>query len=72
MHAAAQRAYALGKGIIAIKVFGGGALTSDPEAALQYALKLPYAHSLVVGMRSVEEIKENVRRADESLPPSGK
>jgi uncharacterized protein len=57
---ALQRAHAAGKGIYAMKVLGGGNLAADPAAAIGYAASLPYVHSLCIGMRSLDEIEQNV------------
>ena len=61
MMAAAEKAFKLGKGIVAMKVMGCGTLAHDPKAAISFAAKLPYVHSLCIGMRNVSEIDENVR-----------
>jgi len=60
MLAAARRASELGKGVVAMKVLGGGTL-ANPEAAIAFAARLPYLHSLCIGMRSPKEIEDNVR-----------
>lgn len=61
MMAAAEKAYKLGKGIVAMKVMGCGTLAHDPEEAISFVSRLPYVHSLCIGMRSVAEIDQNVR-----------
>jgi aryl-alcohol dehydrogenase-like predicted oxidoreductase len=61
MMSAAEKAYKLGKGIVAMKVMGCGTLAHDPKAAISFVAKLPYVHSLCIGMRSVAEIDQNVR-----------
>jgi len=61
MMAAAEKAFKLGKGIVAMKVMGCGTLAHDPEAAISFVTKLPYVHSLCIGMRTRAEIDQNVR-----------
>jgi aryl-alcohol dehydrogenase-like predicted oxidoreductase len=58
---AARRAREMGKGIVAMKVMGGGTLAADPRAAIISAVRLPYVHSLCIGMRSAREIGEDAR-----------
>lgn len=60
MKLAAQNAHQAGKGIIAMKVLGFGALASQPRAAIEHVACLPYVDSLVIGMRSPAEIDGNV------------
>jgi aryl-alcohol dehydrogenase-like predicted oxidoreductase len=61
MMAAAEKAFKLGKGIVAMKVMGCGTLAHDPRAAISFVAKLPYVRSLCIGMRNAAEIDENVR-----------
>jgi aryl-alcohol dehydrogenase-like predicted oxidoreductase len=61
MLAAARLAWESGKGVVAMKVLGCGTLASDPAAAIAFADRLPYVHSLCIGMRSVREIDEDAR-----------
>ena len=58
---AAQRAWEVGKGVVAMKVLGCGALAVDAKAAISFAARLPYVHSLCIGMRHLREIEDNVR-----------
>jgi aryl-alcohol dehydrogenase-like predicted oxidoreductase len=60
MMSAAEKAFKLGKGIVAMKVMGCGTLAHDPEAAISFVAKLPYVHSLCIGMRTQAEIDQNV------------
>jgi aryl-alcohol dehydrogenase-like predicted oxidoreductase len=57
---ALERAHAAGKGIYAMKVMGCGALASDPAQAIGFATRLPYVHSLCIGMRSLDEVRCNL------------
>lgn len=62
---AVGRAWERGKGIVAMKVMGCGALAGDPAAAMAYAAGQPHVHSLCIGMRNGEQIAENVRLLNE-------
>jgi aryl-alcohol dehydrogenase-like predicted oxidoreductase len=64
---AAERAAAHGKGLIAMKVMGAGVLANDPASAIAYAARLPYVHSLVIGMRNVAEVEQNLDLIGSSL-----
>lgn len=46
-----------GAGIYSMKPLGGGHLISQREEALSYALSLPYAHSVALGMQSLAEVE---------------
>ncbi len=61
MLAAARRAWQMGKGVLAMKVMGCGALAADPGAAFSFASRLPYIHSLCIGMRNLKDVQDNVR-----------
>jgi aryl-alcohol dehydrogenase-like predicted oxidoreductase len=61
MMAAAEKAFNVGKGIVAMKVMGCGTFADDPEAAISFVVRLPYVHSLCIGMRSLSAIDQNVR-----------
>ena len=49
-----------GLGVFLMKTLGAGSLFRKAEDCLNYALSLPYAHSIAIGMQSVEEIDANV------------
>jgi len=53
-------AHEKGMGIFLMKTLGGGTLFRKAEQCLQYARSLPYAHSIAIGMQSVNEIDANV------------
>ena len=61
MMQAAEKAWLLGKGIIAMKVMGCGMLAHDPDTAIRFVDGLPFVHSLCIGMRSLDEIEQNVQ-----------
>ncbi len=60
-----ERAHAAGKGIYAMKVLGAGALASDPAEAIRFAARLPYVHSLCIGMRNLGEVRHNLALLEE-------
>lgn len=67
MEEALRSVYLAGKGVYLMKVLARGKLAGELEEALGYALRFPYAHSVCVGMRTVQELKANVsiaRRMD--------
>jgi len=66
---ALERAHTAGKGIYAMKVLGCGALASDPAEAIAFAARLPYVHSLCIGMRSLEEVRRNLALLGGARPP---
>ena len=51
----------LGIGIYAMKVFGGGHLTSDPEKAVEFVQRVPGIQAMALGMSSREEVDYNLR-----------
>ncbi|MFN2134042.1 MAG: aldo/keto reductase [Anaerolineae bacterium] len=57
---ATRQAWERGKGIVAMKVMGCGSLADHSEEAISYVVRLPYVHSLCIGMRSWAEVQENV------------
>lgn len=68
MAAAIQKCIAAGKGIFAMKAFGGGNLTGTYQKALNYVRDLG-THSIMVGMGKKEEIDDLVAYAQGTLPP---
>lgn len=50
----------LGIGIYAMKVFGGGHLTREPEKALQFIRNIPGIQAMALGMSSREEVDYNL------------
>jgi len=61
MKVAAEKASDIGKGIIAMKVMGLGALAHQPREAIEHVANLPYVHSLCIGMRNRAEIDQNAQ-----------
>jgi len=56
---AVKRAYEEGKGIVNIKILAYGGLTV--REGLEYALSLPFVHSVCLGIRTIEELEEDVK-----------
>ncbi|MBS7610110.1 aldo/keto reductase [Candidatus Bathyarchaeota archaeon] len=59
--------YEAGKGVYIMKTLGRGILSKGLRDALDYVLKIPYAHSVTVGITRIEELEEDVRIAQEVL-----
>lgn len=60
MEKAIQTAYENGKGVYAMKALGGGNLIGCKQQAFSYILSFPYTHSIAVGMKSYDEVIENI------------
>jgi aryl-alcohol dehydrogenase-like predicted oxidoreductase len=63
-----ERVFGAKKGITLMKTLAQGGLTKTPEMvreAIRFNLSLPYAHSVCVGVNSVEEVEFAVRVAAE-------
>ena len=56
---AVEKAYENGKGVICMKILAYGNLTV--REGLEYALSLPYVHSVCLGMRTIGEVEEDVK-----------
>jgi len=65
MAEAIKQAYIHGKGIFAMKIFGGGNLLSNFRQALEFIFGFPYLHSVAIGMQSTFEIDYNIRCFEE-------
>jgi predicted aldo/keto reductase-like oxidoreductase len=61
MERATRRIYEAGKAVYIMKVLGRGKLAANIESALNYVYKLPYVHSVSIGMKSLDELETNVR-----------
>lgn len=59
---AIKLAHSKGKGIIAMKVLGGGAppFVKNYKSALKSVYQLDFVDSIVVGVRSLDEVKKNI------------
>ncbi|HEY9062487.1 MAG TPA: aldo/keto reductase [Pseudobacteroides sp.] len=60
MLAAVRKAFEAGKGIYSMKPLGGGNLLRSFDECLEFVLKLPFIHSIALGMQSLEEVRMNV------------
>jgi aryl-alcohol dehydrogenase-like predicted oxidoreductase len=58
-----QRCYDAGTAICLMKTLAAGDLVHDYAAAIRYNLSLPCAHSVCVGINSVQELEEDVAAA---------
>ncbi|AET66652.1 putative oxidoreductase of aldo/keto reductase family [Desulfosporosinus orientis DSM 765] len=60
----------IGIGIYAMKVFGGGHLTHDPEKAIEFIRSISGVQSMALGMSSREEVDYNLLLLSEKeIPP---
>lgn len=59
---AVKGAWECGKGVYSMKSLGGGNLLNSYEASMDFVLRLPYVHSIAVGMQSVDEVEMNICR----------
>ncbi len=64
-----RRAYALGKGVFAMKPLGGGHLIHKRREALQYVMGEPSIQAVAVGMQSEAEVKYNCTLFSGMEPP---
>ncbi len=62
MERAVEKAHQAGKGILAMKILGGGNLLNRVDACFDYALGLPTLDAIALGMQSVEEVDYNVAK----------
>jgi aryl-alcohol dehydrogenase-like predicted oxidoreductase len=60
MLAAVKKAYDAKKGIYSMKPLGGGNLLKKFDECMDFVLKLPYIHSVALGMQSLDEVEMNV------------
>lgn len=60
MEQAIAEAHQAGMGVYTMKPLGGGNLFRQADRCLQYAFDFPYAHSVAVGMQSIDEVQANL------------
>lgn len=60
MQTAVWQAHTAGIGVFSMKALGGGNLFRRAEECLEYALSLPYVHSVAVGMQGKSEVDANI------------
>jgi aryl-alcohol dehydrogenase-like predicted oxidoreductase len=68
MSAAIRETHSAGKGVYAMKIFGGGNLLNDYAKCLKYVADKPYFDSIAIGMQSKKEIDMNIDALDGNLP----
>lgn len=61
MLAAVEKAYRAGKGIYAMKAFGGGNLLGQIDLAAAFIRQVPWVHSIAVGIKTPEELAMDIR-----------
>lgn len=69
MLAAIAEAAAMGKGVYAMKVLGGGHLMENAESVLREAFQIPHFASIAVGMKSLAEVELNCALAGNGIVP---
>jgi len=67
MKRATKRIYKAGKAVYLMKALARGKLADNVESALHYVYKLPYVHSVSIGMKSLNELETNVRIVNKLL-----
>ena len=67
MAAAIKRCHDNGKGIYAMKAFGGGNLTGEYTKALNYVSSLPGIDSITIGIGKTEELDRLIEYAEKKL-----
>lgn len=70
MRAAVAEAHAMGIGVFAMKVLGGGHLFRDAAAAFDFVLDRPYVDAVAVGMQSEAEVDANIAYFETRTFPS--
>ncbi|MDP4181657.1 MAG: aldo/keto reductase [Bacillota bacterium] len=60
MLSSVKKAYDAGKGIYSMKPLGGGNLLNNYSSSMDYVLRIPFIHSIALGMQSIEEVIMNV------------
>ncbi|MBR5516893.1 MAG: aldo/keto reductase [Firmicutes bacterium] len=57
-----------GKGIFAMKAFGGGVLTDNYQQALKYILEKPEIHSCMIGFGSIQDVDDLFDYVEGKMP----
>lgn len=58
-----------GKGIFSMKAFGGGALTTHYQKALDYVFSQPEIDSVMIGFGSISDVDDILSYLDGTMPP---
>jgi aryl-alcohol dehydrogenase-like predicted oxidoreductase len=61
-----QKMHKQGKGIIGMKIFGGGRLRDKPDECLRFALSLDFVDALTIGQESKSQMLDLVKRIPEA------
>ena len=61
-----QKMHKQGKGMIGMKIFGGGQLRDKVDECLQYALKQAYMHAFTIGQENHDEMADLLKRIPEA------
>lgn len=69
MEAAIRACRCAGKGVFAMKAFGGGALTANYQKALDYVFSLSDVQSVMIGFGSESDIDDMISYLDGSMHP---
>ena len=65
---AIEKAYKRGKGIYGMKILGGGNLMGDAIKCIEFALSMPYLHSIAIGMQTLDEVAANIEMFEGHRP----
>ena len=57
-----QKMHKQGKGIVGMKIFGGGRLTGKPDECLRYVLNLDFVDAFTIGQESKDQMMDLVKR----------
>ena len=61
-----QKMHKQGKGIVGMKIFGGGQLTGKPDECLRYVLGLDFVDAFTIGQESKSQMLDLVKRIQEA------
>ena len=67
---AIKKCHAAGKGIFAMKAFGGGSLTANYQTALNYVFSQPEIASVMIGFGKISEVDDLVTYLNGTMDPS--
>ena len=70
MLAAIESCHKAGKGVFAMKAFGGGALTSNYQQALDYVFNQPSINSVMIGCGKISDVDDLISYLDGTMDPS--
>ncbi|MBQ6833919.1 MAG: aldo/keto reductase [Lachnospiraceae bacterium] len=70
MMKAIQKCHQAGKGIFAMKAFGGGSLTANYQTALNYVFSQPEISSVMIGFGKTSEVDDLLHYLDGTMEPT--